>query len=253
LFNQGMNSIPAAQQMLGAAFNPNMAQYNQQQGQVADQSNVMSAMAGLAGTPYGASVGANALGNFDINFQNNLLSQMQQGASGYNSLLSAGAGALLGGQQLGGNAATTANQLALAPYQVGSTLAGGALQGLSGLSGLQGSTANLGQSAYQLPQQAISDLMQYMGLGQSASQLSGQLGQEGFNQTALGLAGGLSGVNSLFGANSLLGGSSGLFGSGGLSGLFGGGAGAATGAAADASAGASGVLGSAAPLALAGS
>jgi hypothetical protein len=73
------------------------------------------------------------------------------------------------------------------------------------LSGGAGAS-NLLQAAPQLmaalPQQAINDLETYLGLGQSASQTSGQLGQMGFNQLSQGIGGGISalgGIGSLFG------------------------------------------------------
>ena len=44
----------------------------------------------------------------------------------------------------------------------------------------------------------MSQLNDYLGLGQKASQLSGELGQRGFNQTAAGIGGLMSGGNMLF-------------------------------------------------------
>ena len=273
---QGAGALMSAGQgIMNAGFDPQSALFNRTQGQLLDQSNVANSMAGIGGTPYGASTTANALGNFDINWQNNLLNREStaagaasplfqaapnlatssaampfqahgnylaselgalnarnaagmQGATGFNALLGGAGGGLTGAANLGAGGANTLAHLGGLPYGTGSTIGSNALSGLSSLAGL-GNQAFTG-----LPQQSISDLMQYMGLGQSASGISGQLGQMGFNQLGAGIGGGLSGLSSL---NSLMGGgsgglfgSSGMFGSGGaLGSLFGGGGAAAAG------------------------
>ena len=94
----------------------------------------------------------------------------------------------------------------------------------------QQNLATLGTSAYQLPQQVLQDIQSYLGLGQSASQLSGSLGNLGQQQ----LGQQVGGYGSLLGSGLGLGtpsnpgyaaqGIGSLFGSGGLGGLFGGGA-----------------------------
>jgi hypothetical protein len=136
------------------------------------------------------------------------------GASAFPSLLG-GIGQGLGqaNSLASGIGQNTAN-FGMAPYQAGATIAGNAQSGLGNLQNQLSGATNLGNNQFQLPQQVLGDLMQYMGLGQSASGLSGQLGQMGFNQTAQGLGGLLSGGNALFGSNGLLGGSGGLFGGG---------------------------------------
>jgi hypothetical protein len=104
------------------------------------------------------------------------------------------------------------------PYQTGAGIAGNALTGLGNLQNQLSGATNIGNNQFLLPQQVMGDLMQYMGLGQRASDISGNLGQMGFNQTAQGLGGALSGANMLFGNNGMLRGGGG----GGLGGLFGG-------------------------------
>jgi len=289
----------AGQSLLQSGFDPQSALFNRTQQQLLDQSNAVNAMSGVAGTPYGASVTSNALGNFDINWQNNQLNrqataagaaspllqaapglaassgalpsqaylgqlgaispflnqQLQagttglgsalpgftgasglaassaaapyslygsnigqllsalgqqnvagvQGAAGLSSLLGGAGAGLINSQNLGGTAAGQLTSLAGQPYSTGTTMGTNALNALN-------QTTQLGNNQYQLPQQLMSDLMQYMGLGQSASQLSGQLGQMGVNQlgqTIGGVGPLLGGANSLFG-----GGGGGLFGSG---------------------------------------
>ncbi len=263
LGQQGANQLQGAgQSLLQTGFDPQSALFNRSQQQLMDQTNAINAMSGIGGSPYGASVAANAMGNFDINWQNQQLARQAQaagaasplfqaapglaalsaglpsgaygnqlnmvnqalgnqnnagiaGAGGFGNLLSGLSGGFSGANQLGQTGAAALGTFGAAPFQAGAQV------GTTDLSAL-GTQAGLGNQAFQLPQQAINDLESYLGLGQSASQLSGALGQQGFNQFAQGLGGGLSGLNSLFGSNSLFGGSSGLFGAGGM---FGGGAG----------------------------
>jgi hypothetical protein len=136
-----------------------------------------------------------------------------QGIAGYGSLLGSGGQALTQGNALNVSGLGQQQQFGAAPYNTAAGIANNSVTGLSNLT-------NLGNNQFQLPQQEIGNLMQYMGLGQSASGLSGQLGNLGFQQTAQGLGGALSGANTLFGNQGL------LSGGGGLGGLFGGGAGA---------------------------
>lgn len=187
----------AAGQILNTAFDPQSALFNQTQGHVIDQANAANAMAGVGNTPYGASVVANDLGNFDINWQNNQLNRQQTG---------------LGAAQSAYPAATNLYSASSAlPYTAGTTFASNALQGL-------GSQVNLGNSQYALPQATISDLLNYLGTGQQASTISGNLGALGLQEEQ----NSMSGIGNLFGTlTGGLFGNSGLF--GGISNLFGGG------------------------------
>lgn len=135
------------------------------------------------------------------------------GAGGAGSLLGATGSGLAGADQIGQTGAAALGTFGAAPFQSVANVVNSDLSGLSSL-------AQLGNGAFQLPQQAINDLQSYLGLGQSASGLSGQLGQMGSNQTAAGIGGGLSGLNSLFGPS---GGGGLLTGGGGLGSLLGGG------------------------------
>jgi hypothetical protein len=265
----GANQLQSAGMgILNAGFDPQSALFNRQQGQLLDQANVANSMSGIGGTPYGASVTSNALGNFDINWQNGLLNREAtaagaasplfqaapglatssaamptqafgnnlasilaslnarntagaQGGLGFTGLLG-GAGAGLGqANTLGTSGANTLASLGGLPYNTGATMGSNALSGLTNL-------ANLGNSAFTgLPQQSIQDVLAYLGAGQNASNLSGQLGQMGMNQLSSGIGGGLSGANMLFGQGGMFPGALGNmfsgagldFGGGGLGGL----------------------------------
>lgn len=136
-----------------------------------------------------------------------------QGAQGYGSLMDSFGAGIGRAQNMGAQGAQALGTLGAAPYNVGAGMANNALQGLS-------QQAGIGNEGFKLPLNVMNQMLSYLGRGQTASQLSGNLGQQGFDQTASGIGGLLGGVNTLFGANSLLGGSGGLFGAGGLPGLF---------------------------------
>jgi hypothetical protein len=255
------NMYDQAGSIMQAGFDPQSALFNRTQQQLTDQSGAANAMAGLGSSPYGAGVASNAMGNFDINWQNNLLNRMEgaagaasplysgatnlaygssqlptqtymgqianvlealkaqnqagvQGAASYGSLLDAGGQGLGRALGLGTTGAQGLSTLGAAPYLTGATIGNNAMAGTSNLQSQLTGATNLGNNQYLLPQQVLGDLMQYMGLGQQASQLSGNLGQQGFNQTAQGIGGLLSGGNALFGSNGLLG-SGGAAGAGG--------------------------------------
>lgn len=181
--------------ILQTGFDPQNALFRQQQGLVADQSNVANSMAGVGGTPYGASTTANALGNFDLNWQNNLLKRQGLAGTAAEPLLQA--------------APTLAASSAALPFQTGVGI------NQAGLTGAQG-LAQLGNNQFAIPQALLNDLQSYLNLGQSASGISGTLGNMGVNQTGNMIGGALSGLSSLFGG----GGSGGLL--GGIGSLFGG-------------------------------
>ncbi len=251
---------------LNNAFDPQNALFQRGQQQSLDASGVANAMAGIGGSPYGASVASNALNNYDINWENQKLGRQTAGLGAYDTALGQAGSTLSGatnlaatsaalpanvftgfvsqilqalgaGNQAGAQGASTFGSLlgsagsgsttgaglensALAqylsgqqqPYNTGVNFGQNALSGLS-------SVTNLGNQQYLLPQQVLQDLESYMGLGQSASGISGQLGQMGFNQLASGIGGGIAGANALFGGG----------GSGGSGGLLSGLSGAASG------------------------
>lgn len=176
----GQQIANATGNVLNTAFDPQSALFNRTQQQVIDQSNAANAMAGVAGTPYGAGVTGENLSNFDINWQAQQLANQQAGLNTATSAYPAAA-----------NLVSSSGGL---PYSTGATIGSNALQGLN-------SQVNLGNNQYTLPQQTISDLLQYLGLGQSASQISGQLGLEGAQEEALGMQG----IGSLFGGLGTLG------------------------------------------------
>jgi hypothetical protein len=230
----GMGSTIANQ-----AFDPQSQLFNRTQNQLLDQSNAVNSMYGLGSSPYGASTTANAVGNFDLNWQNNLLSRMTQGGQAASGLDSAalesilhpannqvaaaaqGAGAfgnLMGSAERGfAGAAGLLNPVGSAissfgtqPYNTANTIQGnnmGALQNL----------ISLGNQQYTVPENTLQGLGSYMRLGQSASGLANTIGSTNFNEGSQMFQGA---GQLLGGANSMFGGSGGMFGGGGLGSMF---------------------------------
>lgn len=90
----GQNLLPYATPLLQAGFDPQNALYNRTLQQLQDQTRAAQAARGVATTPYGAGVEGSTLSNFNIDWQNNQLQRMLQGAQGAGGLTGAGVGAM---------------------------------------------------------------------------------------------------------------------------------------------------------------
>jgi len=166
----GMNQLTGgAAQILNTGFDPQQALYNQQQGQVIEQTNVANAMAGLGSSPYGASNTANTLGNFDINWQNNELARQQQALGAAGTAIGTGIGAGQTGINTGVNTAA-------APSGAYNTAQTNSLSALT-------SGISAGNQQYTVPQTVLSDLMGYLNLGQSASQTASGINAQNLANT----------------------------------------------------------------------
>lgn len=222
----------AAGQILQTGFDPQQALYDRTLNQVSQQSAAANANSGVMGTPYGQSVADQNLSNFNINWQNNQLGREATAGSAASGLENTALGLGQGALGLGQGATSLAAGAQALPSQTwlnqGNAVLGGVQNANSALGGLQsnygaalqnllgggganynfyqnqgnntlsalGGLTNLGNSQYQLPQQVLQDLQSYLGLGQSASTISGQLGNLGQQQ----LASSLSGVGGLLGS-----------------------------------------------------
>jgi hypothetical protein len=113
--------------IIEAAFDPQHALHDRTLNQLRSQTDTQLAETGLANTPYGAAVMGNALSNFNIDWQNQLLNREITGAEGaaqlYGQAIGAGSGALAPQQSavgadlnlegLASTAQTSQNQLAV--------------------------------------------------------------------------------------------------------------------------------------------
>ena len=93
LGGQGAQALQGAgNSLLQQGFDPQAALFGRTQQQLLDQSNAANASAGLGSSPYGASVTSNALGNFDINWQNNQLQRQATASNAASPLFQAAPG-----------------------------------------------------------------------------------------------------------------------------------------------------------------
>lgn len=137
--------LSGAKTMLNSAFDPQGALFNRGQSQALDSSNVANAMAGVGGTPYGASVNSNALTNYGLNWQDRQLGRQQSGLGAYESAVTGAGNQLAGAANLGAStaalpSATYLGQLnsilsALKAQQTGGTLGAGSAGTLLGAAG----------------------------------------------------------------------------------------------------------------------
>lgn len=208
----GTAGLPAGTQALSTAFDPQQTLYNQQFGQNLNQTNAVNSMSGVAGTPYGAGLTNQSNQNFNNQWLNQQLGREQVGAQTYGAIGQGAGNALTAGGNLGtqgyGNIATAAGL----PYAASTGQNQNALSALANY-------LSVANNQFAIPQQLIGDVNQYMGLGQNASNLSGQLGQIGVNQLGQSVAGGLGLANNLLGTNNAATGSGGIL--GGIGSLFG--------------------------------
>lgn len=161
LYGSGMQALPYGQQILQAGFDPQQALYNSTSNTLMQQLNAQNAASGVYG-PAAAGTDAQALGNFNMNWQNNQLGREQTAAAGYGSLVGGVNSAFAGGEGQYGAGNQSILQGGQLPY---STYSQQQQQGIQGA-----------QAALAPGNQIISNLLPYMQLGQNASSLA-QSGQ----------------------------------------------------------------------------
>lgn len=123
-FGQQQGLINAGQQVYNTAFDPQNALYNRTVQQLQDQTGATNSMYGLGSSAAGAGVANQALGNFNIDWQNQQLQRQLAGLQGYGSAVGqAGQAAAQGGAlgQAGAGATLQGGQL---PYETAQYLGG---------------------------------------------------------------------------------------------------------------------------------
>ena len=180
---------PYIQQALQAGFDPQSSLYNQQYQQMLDQSNAINAMSGVAQSPYGAQLSTQNAQNFNNQWLNQQLGRQQTAAATSGALASEYGGLANTANTSFNNAVNLSTQSAEAlqnagqlPYQ---TYLGQQTDALNAL-GAQISGGNQlasGVTQSMTPtQQAISDYLGYLGIGQTASQIGASIGGQNFQQ-----------------------------------------------------------------------
>ncbi|MDE2471865.1 MAG: hypothetical protein KGL35_24855 [Bradyrhizobium sp.] len=184
LTQSGLSTLPDVQALLALGFDPQNALYSKLQNQNQQQNAAILGQSGVAQTPYGAGVQADANSNFNINWQNQQLQRAIQGAQGAGGLLSNAANTT-------GTGLSQMAQGAAFPYRAYLGTQNDAL-------GALGSAGKFGLSAAELPQTRINDYLTY--LGGAAGQRTTDLNQanSAFGQSQAlgqGLGQGLAGLS----------------------------------------------------------
>jgi hypothetical protein len=177
-------------------------------------SNLAATSAGLPSGVYAGNIGLEnqGLGAYNSNLQQggaigNTVSGLENaGLSQYQALNSNPLSVSTTGAQDASSVLSGLNTFGGMPYSTQSTGTSNALSDLT-------NTAQLGDLQYYLPQMLMGDLNSYLGLGQNASSISGQLGALGLSEQQNAFSGLGSGLGSIAG---MLG-----FGNGGLGNLLG--------------------------------
>jgi hypothetical protein len=178
----------AGNQVMGTAFDPQMALYNRTLQGVTDQSNAINSMYGLSSSPAGAGLTNQAIGNFNIDWQNQQLARQQAG-------IQSGGQAFAGAGDLGVAGMGTTQQAGALPA---ATFAGNQQNIVNAQNALSSGANN----AFALDQNTLTALANYLRLGQTATQTAntGQAQTFGQNQILGQQAGSaLSSLGSLFG------------------------------------------------------
>jgi hypothetical protein len=167
LTGAGQGMLPYVGQTLNTAFDPNSDIYKQYIQQTMDQTGANLSHTGVGGTPYGASVMGNTLGQANLGWQNNLLSRQIQGLGAAGGALGQIGGAETAGAGLGQAGGANAMQGGMLPY---TTLAGLNQGGMGALSGYIGA----GTAGANVPQTAVADWLNYLTGGTQSQNVGNQ-------------------------------------------------------------------------------
>lgn len=162
LINSGQSMLPYAQSILNTGFDPQSALYARTLQQTTDQTRAAQAARGIQTSPYGAGVENTALSNFNIDWQNQQLNRQNTAAQGAGYLTNSAGNAINLGQNVGTQGINTLNAAAALPYSTANTIGNNQFGAINSFGGT-------GQQATTIPQQQISDYLQYLGLGNSAA------------------------------------------------------------------------------------
>lgn len=157
------------QSLMNMGFDPQNALYNYSQNQNQQQNLAALSNSGVAGTPYGQGVNAMANNQFNMNWENQQLGRASTAAGAAGSLLN-NAGSNIGA------GTSMMQQGAATPYNAYMGVNNNALSGLTG-------AGQYGQTAAAIPQQQISDYLQYLQGGTGAQQANTSTANSVFGQS----------------------------------------------------------------------
>ena len=197
LFGLGQQITPYANQALQTGFDPQTSLYNQQYQQMQDQTNAINAMNGVAGSPYGAGLSAQASQNFNTNWQNQQLQRQATAAQTYGNLQGTAGQALAGASNAGSAVPGLYTSAGSAPYTAYQGLQNNNLNASNAYSGAIGTAA---QPSISL----MAPLLSYLGLAPGFTGANTTAANSAFNQgqtiggnIGSGISGATSGLSSL--------------------------------------------------------
>jgi len=178
LTGAGKGALPYAQQIFQTSMDPQQALYNRTFQQTQDAVNAQNAASGISTTPYGAGVAGEALGNFNMNWQNQQLQRQALGAQAGGGLIGQAGGAI--------NTGTSLMNAAPGAYAQASAMPFGTYSGI-GQNQNQFTSQYLSQilQAQGVPQQQIQDYIAYLSAGTSQQNANTALFQQQLNQNQM--------------------------------------------------------------------
>lgn len=179
LSQMGRGITPYAMGVMNAGFDPQNALYGREAFKTQQSARAGNAARGLDTTPYGAGVENDAMRNFNIDWQNNLLQRMTSGLGAGTSAMGAGGNLMNMGAQTMAQAPGLAQQAGMFPYQTFNQIGGDRLAALNQLS-------QAGLTATQVPQQGVSNYLNYLGTGSNANSIANQTAGLGLQQANMG-------------------------------------------------------------------
>jgi hypothetical protein len=192
----GINLLPWSQAIMQTGFDPQGALYGRTLQQVQDQTRAGEAARGVATSPYGAGLENQAVSNFNIDWQNNLLNRQAQAAGAAGGLTGAGVGAINTGANIMNAVPQNLYSSSMLPYATWSGIGQGQNQALMNLLGYGGAGQNIANVPVQDWAAALSGANQMQQL--QNQNFANQIAQSQIGWNQLGQLG--SGIGSMFGA-----------------------------------------------------
>ena len=176
MFGAGNQALGAGNSVLATGFDPQNALYAQQYQQMQDQQNAMNAQNGVAGSPYAAGLSGQAGQNFNMNWLNNQLGRETTALGAYGNANSTASSDFGAGSTLGSLGAASIFNSGNLPYTTANTIGQNNITAYNDLSSATSGALAPGDSL-------MSALDQYLGLGQSATQIADQAQEQQYQQS----------------------------------------------------------------------
>lgn len=158
----GQAAAGYAPQALAQGFDPQNALYNRGYQQTIDQQNAINSMSGVSNSPYGAGVTGQAGQNFNLGWDQQQLQNQATAANTANQLTGAASTGLTGANSLGNAAVTGQAAYSALPSQTYEQNILSQLQGLTAGADTTGAASGV-------TNQALSQILSYLGYGTSAT------------------------------------------------------------------------------------